>query len=104
MNAEIIKQKLQSYYAKATPAQIVAEFQAMGVEFEEVLELKEIEVSVDKTSWSGFDSNEYSWKKDFLVKADEVFIIDEMESENLQTDSQKSTSLDAGNYQYAMAA
>lgn len=48
MNTQAIKKKLQAYFDTATPEQIVKEFENLGVEFKEYIELPCIEIKEDK--------------------------------------------------------
>jgi len=96
MNAEIIKRKLAEYYNQVTPEQVVAEFEALGVEFVEILEFSEIQFDLALPLSPEFNNGFESWAEDFLVK-------DQMAP--ITSDAPKFfPSEGAGNTQYAMAA
>lgn len=48
MNTQAIQKKLDEYMETATPEQIVKEFEDLGVEFENYIELPVVEVKEDK--------------------------------------------------------
>lgn len=67
MNTEKIKKRLEEYYRTATPEQVVAEFEALGVVFDEVPQINMIEFSLGGTSGMVFNNDYKTWSDDFLV-------------------------------------
>jgi len=97
MNAELIKKKLAEYYNNVTSEQVVAEFEAMGVEFVDLPGLPEIQFDLELPLLPEFNNGFESWADSFLVKEQESSFTPvypkHLPSEDL-----------AGNTQYAMAA
>ncbi len=106
MNADAIKKRLEEYYRTATPDQVLAEFEALGVEFVDIPEIHEIEYQVEQVLPGSFNDDLQSWLDGFLVKPSE-------ENAHCSTDTpinvaansqQPSSQKSPGNSQYAMAA
>ncbi len=108
MNAEAIQKKLEEYYSKATPEQVLKEFEALGVEFVIIPEIQHIQFGFEVKSPFEFNNDFQSWANDFLVKSPEKdsfafppVIPTKTVAAAPQNDVHQQL---AGNSQYAMAA
>ncbi|MBK8562134.1 MAG: hypothetical protein IPN76_02000 [Saprospiraceae bacterium] len=97
MNLEAIKKKLQVYYDSVTPEQVVADFEAMGVELEDIDESIPMTLVIgnEELTSAMYTYTHLKWLDVILVAtAFEKSEIEDISIENLL----------ASNYQYAMAA
>ena len=114
MNAEVIQKKLEEYYAKATPEQVVKEFEALGVEFVVIPEMVQVQVGLALDFAFEFNANTQSMLADFLVPSPEQnpsgyssIIIAPTQPAILHQGvvlQEGEVLVNAGEYQYAMAA
>jgi hypothetical protein len=98
MNVEAIKKRLQAYYDTATPEQVIAEFEAMGVELADIDEpiVSAVRIEIDKTTLSAYSDSFLAWQDVFTVSyGPEKIVFGEV----LSTEGRLTN-----NYQYAMAA
>jgi len=107
MNVEAIQKKLEEYYSKATPLQILKEFEGLGVEFVVIPEVQQVRFDFNIESSLEFNNDSHLWLDDFLVKWPEPNYFSPYSG--LPVKSVTSKPDDASqekipNYQYAMAA
>lgn len=97
MNVEAIKKRLQAYYDSATPEQVVAEFEAMGVELVDIDDSDVVPFEIDSQEVASANHlyPHPKWQDSF-------FFAKEKESMELPTVTVEG--LLSSNYQYAMAA
>lgn len=110
MNVPAIQKKLEEYYSKATPEQVLKEFEALGVEFVAIPEVQEIEFGCGLEFPFEFNDDLRSWLEDLSVdwqdagtsgSSSSVTTPARVATPPAQEDAALPT---AGNYQYAMAA
>lgn len=66
MNAERIRQRMDEYFEKTTPEQIIKDFEALGVEFVDIKDLTMIEQLKQSPKWTEF-TNWYSGQYPMLL-------------------------------------
>ncbi|MEI6407756.1 MAG: hypothetical protein WCR52_00095 [Bacteroidota bacterium] len=71
MNADAIKKRLEEYYRTATPEKMIAEFEAMGVEFVDIQEPFEVKYDFESTANVMFNNESRSWFDNLSIKQTE---------------------------------
>lgn len=108
MNVAAIQKKLEEYYSKATPEQVLKEFEALGVEFVAIPEVQQIEFGCGLDFPFEFNDDSRSWVDGFLVNWNDAGTSDTTSvfpAKVATSPNQEDAALQtADNYQYAMAA
>ncbi len=105
MNGAAIQKKLAEYYSKVTPEQILREFEALGVEFVNTPEVRQIEFDFGIDFPFEFNTASQSWADKFLVELPNAVPPAGVYSNMVAPPPiQKDTTNTAGNTQFAMAA
>jgi hypothetical protein len=97
MNVEAIRRRWQDYYKTATPEQVIAEFEAMGVELVDIDESDVIPFEIDNKELVSANHSyvHFKWQESFFyAKSKESIELANVTVENLLKN----------NYHYAMAA
>ena len=108
MNVAAIQKKLEEYYSKATPEQVLKEFEALGVEFVAIPEVQEIEFGCGLEFPFEFNDDLRSWLEDLSVDLPNAGTSGSTSVSPAKVatspNQEDAASQTAGNYQYAMAA
>lgn len=108
MNVAEIQKKLEEYYSKATPEQVLKEFEALGVEFVPIPEVQEIEFGCGLEFPFEFNDDLRSWLEDLSVDLPDAVTSGSASvshAKEVTSPNKEDAALPtAGNSQYAMAA
>ena len=108
MNIEAIRKRWQKYYETATPEQVLAEFEAMGVEFEDLTEpaVEQLVMSDTDSESAIYFYDIHQWQE--MVSVNPGKVINALMNLNyIWADDLKPVNAEnilSENYQYAMAA